>query len=197
MRDNRDVLYQVPKDLAYRYLKRYISPETVKLAVYKSCIDNYVMRKTFWNVMPLLCDTGMLAIQCSFHNISRVVDLIEKENYDYDVLYFHGPNVKGLSLHNYYDASVVFVIVYKNGNLNRLQQQSNIIQIDADVPIDEISFKLLLLTHPLDLIIYIGDAMVMARVAKTIGRNIIVFGDDDIFKQNLLDEGVREIEVKL
>jgi len=187
MRDNRDVLYRVPKDLAYRYLKRYISNDSVKLIVYKSCVDHYIMKKTFWNSMQLLSQDGFFAVQCCFENISRVVELIGEEGYGYDIVIFHGKNIEGV---------ILFVFVYKDKKYCK-SHVPDVIQYDQESPLQEISFRILNATQYSDLIVYIGDAMVMAPVAKAIGREIVVFGDDPILESVIVDEGVLAKEVKL
>jgi hypothetical protein len=194
MRGDIDVLYRVAKDLAFRYLKAHIYPSSIKLALYKGCLDMHVTKKTIWNVTPLLTDDGVLAIYCSYNNLSHVTEFLREEDMPHDVLLFHGEHVAAQDFATRTAAAIPFVLVYKTRSLVE-KRLPNLVEVKSERVMDEIAHFFLSSVSVQDLSLYIGDAASMAYPAKLMGRNVIVFCNDDMFVSVLLNEGVSENEV--
>lgn len=194
MKGDVDVLYRVPKDLAFRFLKAHVYPSSVRLVLYKGCLDMYVTRKTIWNATTLLTDDGVLAIHCNYNNLSHVTEFLREQEMPHDVLLFHGEHVVAQNFATRTAAAIPFVLVYKT----RPQVEKrlpNLVEVESDEVLDEIVSFFLSSVRADDLSLYIGDAATMAYPAKLLGRNVIVFGDDPIAVSVLLNEGVSESEV--
>jgi len=197
MKGDVDVVYSVPKDLAWKYLKSHVYGETVKLAIYKACVDMYVTRKTIWNTIPLLTKDGLFAIWCNYNNLSYILSFCEEQDLSYDVVLFCGSFIKGQEFKTVYSAAIPFVFVYKDypeENLNTASKGSNIVQLVTDKPVDEIASKLVFTTKVKDVVMFIGDAVAMAPIVKNLCRHVVAFSNESIYVSALLNEGVVENE---
>ena len=76
-----DILYDVHKDLAYKYLKRNVDKDSIDLAIFRSCSDNYTCKKNLYNLFPLIKDSGAILVVCNQYNFSKT--LIDAENIGY------------------------------------------------------------------------------------------------------------------
>lgn len=191
MRGDVDVFYRIPKDLAYQYVKRHVYRDSVKLAVMKACADHYITRKTAWAVHPLLTEGGYLAIYCDWYNLSEVLRYLHDETWPHDVLLFRSSNRTGIEFQSTYDCVVPVVVAHKEP-VPVDRKKPNVFEVEPEDVLQQTAVTLLSATSPGDLIMYIGDSMIAAPVAKQLGREIVVFGNDEVASAAVFDEGVRE-----
>jgi hypothetical protein len=153
------------------------------------------MRKTVWNIMPLLKEDGVLAMHCNFHNISHVIELADCEQYSYDVLFFCGSDVRGEMFSCRNSSIIPFVLLYKGAP--NIKHKSSLVNLTTESALDEIMWRLLCFVDHRDVAIFVGEAAMMALMAKNACRDIIAFWDDDLTVSALTSEGVLEQEVSL
>lgn len=191
-----DVLYNVAKDLAFRYLKQHVDREVIKLAIYKSCLDQYITKKTLWNIMPLLSSDGVAAVQCNFRNIGELVAFSESEGYHYDVVFFYGQTMRGQVMRNFYIAELPFVLIYK-GEKILTERLPNFLPTDDASHVQGVASRLVgMFTDMRDAVLCVGDAIIMAPTVKRLCRHVIAFGDDPAAIAEIRTEGVilREVD---
>lgn len=195
MKGDINVLYRVPKDIAFKYLKMHIYKKSVKFAVFKTCLDMYVTKKTIWNVMTLLSVDGVFALMCNYHNLSHILDFLDNENLSYDVLLFYGDNIEGQNFSQTYSAIIPFIIIHKT--ISYIQKKSsNIINIKSSGNVfEEIFYYFNRFILPKEISLYIGEMSNLAMNAKKFCHEIVVFDNDLININNLLSEGIIESEV--
>jgi len=185
-----DVLYNISKDLAFRYLKRYVDREVIKLAIYKSCLDKYITKKTLWNIIPLLSIDGVVAVQCNFINLGELVAFAESEGYHYDVVLFYSQFLRGQVMRNFYIAEMPFVFIYK-GDKVLMQLLPNLLPTGDASHVQGVASQLVsLFTDTRDVVLCVGDSIVMAPTVKRLCRHVIAFGDDPAAVAEIRTEGI-------
>ena len=194
MRGDINVIYNIPKDIAFRYIKMHIYKNSVKFAAYKTCLDMYVTKKTIWNAMTRLSTDGIFVIMCNYHNISHVLDFLDSENLSYDVLLFYGDNIKGQDFFQTYSSIIPFIIIYKSNSYAKIKS-SNVIKIKSDNFFLDIFYFFCRFIDPKEISLYIGEISNLAVFARRIGHELIVFDNDLININSLLEEGMIESEV--
>lgn len=192
-----NIIYKISKDLAFKYLKRYVPNNSVNLIIYKSCLDLYITKKTIWNSWLLLDNNGVIAIQANIKNLGDLVAFIEEQGYTYDVVFFHG-TFNGRTMYKYYESVVPFVFLYKNVNKSAITKP-NLFFVEGGSLIQAIAHKIInmfTITH--NVVLFIGDLICAVSVARNLCRHIIGFGDDQAAIVEIAHEcgvSLREVEL--
>jgi hypothetical protein len=131
---------------------------------------------------------------CNYHNISHVLDFLDSENLSYDVLLFYGDNIKGQDFFQTYSSIIPFIIIYKSNSYAKIKS-SNVIKIKSDNFFLDIFYFFCRFIDPKEISLYIGEISNLAVFARRIGHELIVFDNDLININSLLEEGMIESEV--
>ncbi len=177
-----DVLYRVAKDLAWQYINRFVKESSVSLAIYRSCPDQFITKKTIRNAAGRLTPGGIFCIQVLPENMSDIIRLMRELGYKYKVVHFDFTWATDESLVSYVLAYKSEVNNPKIGTLVRLESM------------EDMACELVNLCDFGDLILCVGDAaLAFVDKAKMLGRSVIAFGDDQTFAAAASCQGVREI----
>lgn len=179
-----DVIYRIPKDFCWQYIKKFVKPAIIDLAIYHSSPDYFITKKTIWNAAGRIAPGGIFCIRVFPENMSDVIKLVEEQGYKYRLIYF---NFFG----RLNDSIVPFLIGYKNEilkpNLDTLIHIRNM---------DDIGYKLINLCQYGGLVLCVGDATIQfADMSKKLGRNVIGLGDNPAWISLAEQQGVRRIEI--
>lgn len=80
-----DVLY-VTKNIREN-IKRFVRRESIQTAFYKAQDNKYENKKTIFNALWTLKDSGFLVVECSINNISEIYNLLEE--YGRQIIFFN------------------------------------------------------------------------------------------------------------
>jgi hypothetical protein len=173
-----NVVYRIPKDLCWQELKRFVRLGSVRLAVYRTCPDIFITKKTIRKAIDLIRPDGYLCIQTTILDCSDVIRYLKQIN----CKFMYSVTFDGLAFH-------ILVVIYKNEiykpNLPR------IIRIEL---IEEIIDLLVKLTDYRDVCLMIADgALAYIDKLKALSRYVIAFGNDDFFISSAVKQGLREV----
>jgi hypothetical protein len=175
-----DVLYRVQEDSCWQHINKYVRPASINLAVYHTCPDIYIVKKTIWNVIGRLSSGGIFVIHTCPRLISHIIPIIENQNLNYEIFY--------LCVNNNIDP---LVIVYKN-NFN-IHTGSRLITVNDYF---EYGDRIIRLCNYGDTLLFVGDQILpLAVAAKKLAMNDDV--SNDIIEEKdeqELDEALEEME---
>jgi hypothetical protein len=175
-----DVLYRVQEDSCWQHINKYVRPASINLAVYHTCPDIYIVKKTIWNVIGRLSSGGIFVIHTCPRLISHIIPIIENQNLNYEIFY--------LCVNNNIDP---LVIVYKN-NFN-IHTGSRLITVNDYF---EYGDRIIRLCNYGDTLLFVGDQILpLAVAAKKLGRLIIAFGNPCSYINLLKNEGISEVKL--
>lgn len=171
-----DVLYRIPKDIAWQYINTYISKSSLDLAVFRACPDSFVSKKTIWNLISRLKRTGFICVQCEPEFVSDIIKIFIDKKYNYTVTYFFDEN----RIYTYVISSKV-----------KIRNFDIFVKINSW---EDIAYALSNLTQYRFVCTFVGDACIpMAAIFKSLCRRVICFGADNFYCKYLLNNGISEI----
>ncbi len=177
-----DVLYRVSKDLCHQYINRFVKQESINLAFYRTCHDQYINKKTIWNAASRITPGGIFCIQVGPENISDVIRLVQEQGYKFKVIYCDC--TWALS-----EGVATYLLAYKNEIAK--PKINTLLRIDS---IEELGQKIICLCAFVDLILCIGDSVLpFVEMSKRLGRTVIAFGDNNVYVESACNQGIREI----
>ena len=172
-----DILYRVPKDLCWKYVKEIAKPNSIGLIYYKACLDPFITNKTIWNTISKLTTEGFMVIECSPETIGNAISAINKIGWRYST-------IPGIGKSTW----AIFLFVYRADILK--PKHGRWIRIDNW---DDVAYLVVNLAKLEDIVMIIGDStLLMIPTIKRLGRNIIAMGDDLIYCSIAANEGLCE-----
>lgn len=174
-----DVLYKIPNDLIFRYIKRYVRSKSIKLALYCACDDNYLAKKTILNTLPLLNHlNGIMAVECTFKNISDILKI------NSDLKYNFTQSIALFVTKEDIDNKIIPYVVYSPTFICDT--------FSKEQPFD----YFLKYTKTRDNVLLMGhQASVAISRIKSLCRYVIAFTDNEIITMLAKKDGVKEIDV--
>lgn len=179
-----DVLYEVRKDLCWKYVKKYVDEESVNLILYSACLDNFITKKTFWNAAGRLRPDGIFFVRCYPENVSSVISLAVEKGYKYSVIYrdFFLSNKSNIE---------IYIAIYKNE-----LYKPNIESFLRITNIEDLGENFINLTKFNDTVLFLGDdVLAYVQMAKKLSRYVIAFGQNDLYTNKIVNDGVSKIEL--
>ena len=181
-----DVMYRVPKDLAWQQINRYVHRSSVDLAIYRPCPDLFTSKKTIRNAAGRIAPGGIFCLQCEPETITWTIDIVEDCGMKYHVVYeycvegYNGQHIRP------------WVLGYEGGTFDA-DYKDDVIKITSA---KKVGTTMLPFSDFGDTVLCIGnESLPHAIHAKEMGRHVVVFADDQILGLKLHFEGVRGVEI--
>lgn len=203
-----DACYAISEGEEYKLVKRFVDPGSCKIAIISATDNLYSNKKNVWAALDVLDKDGYVAIQCSLHDLDKVLPGLKDTTYtNFDIVLFENEEIGGRSGCCFYDSTIPFVFVYKDrkpmcwrleNTKNTYRSRPNVFHIPPTEGIQsgetfQITTKLLEPSQIKDTILVLGErSFHHIPDIKNLCRYIVAFGYNPLQSLRYLEpQGIR------